>query len=184
MDQEARPRFRKVSIYNSPDKRLSFWYPPEWGLEESLFPHCCVTLQPDPRDPATTMTIEVQDIKAPLAEQERELVSQGVREGLSQLDECQIQHMEELEGVGDWALEWICTFAYDGQRRKRRARLFFSDHYQYSIMFQGATEERFDYWRGMFEWVMLTVRTTSFSLAQYAERQERKQAAQEEKPME
>ena len=42
--------------------------------------------------------------------------------------------------------------------------MFFSDRYQYAIVLQGSSEERYAYWQGMFEWTMLTVSTAPFSI--------------------
>ena len=164
-----RPRFTSATPYNTEDRILSFWYATEWQIEDSASPHRCVTLHPDPADPATVMTMTVQDIQAPVSEEERSLVVEGIEEGLNQLENCVVERMVDLEGVGDWGIEWICTFSFSGQRRRRRARLFFRGRYQYSVMFQGSTEERFDYWKGMFEWTMLTVSTASFSLREWVE---------------
>ena len=164
-----RPKFRRVSIYNSHDRRLSFWYNSDWQIVESAAPSTCVTLLPEPADPATVMTLTIQDVESPVAIAERDYIVEGIEEGLSQLENCVIERMIDLKDVGDWGLEWVCTFSFSGQRRRRRARLFFSDHYQSSVMFQGSSEERFEYWRGMFEFTMLTVSTAGFDLVGWAE---------------
>jgi hypothetical protein len=87
-----------------------------------------------------------------------------VREGLQQLEGCAIEALTELREEGRWGVEWRCTFLADGQRCRRRARLFFSDRYQYAVVLQGSNEERYAYWQGMFEWTMLTVGTAPFRL--------------------
>jgi hypothetical protein len=164
-----RPRFTSVTPYNTPDRRLSFWYASEWQLDEATSPHTCITLTPDPADPATVMTMTVQDMGDTVTVDDRSIIVEGVEDGLGQLDLVEIERMSDLDKMGDWGLEWVCTFVFDGQRRKRRARLFFRDRLQYSVMFQGSTEERFDYWKGMFEWTMLTASTAGFSLREWAE---------------
>lgn len=168
-ERPQRPRFKRVSIYNSPDKLLSFWYPPEWELVEKEIPHRSVTLYPSPADKATLVTIQVRDLKAPLQPEEHSVIMEGIKEGLQKLDDCVVEKFSELDDKsGSWGVEWICEFSYDGHRRRRRSRIFYSDHYQYSVMFQGSTLERFRYWQGMFEFVMLTVGSSGFSLVEWA----------------
>ena len=166
------PRFTSVRLYNSPDGLLSFWYPPEWQMEVCEEPTRTVTLTPDPADPATSLVIELHDLEAPLLRRERRLILEGVKEGLAQLDDCVIERLEALDQTGRWGVEWECTFQVGDERRKRRARLYFSDRYQYAITCQGSTEERYTYWQGMLEWVLLTVATSAFNLLEQAGSQE------------
>jgi len=164
-----RPRFTSASLYNSPDGLLSFWYATEWQLQESDSPCRSIVLTPDPQDPATNITIEVHDLQTSLLRRERRLILEGVKAGLAQLEDCRIIRLEELDQSGRWGLEWECTFISAGQRRRRRARLYFSDHYQYSVTLQGSTEERYAYWQGMFEFTLLTVGTANFSVLGFAQ---------------
>lgn len=162
-----RPRFTGASLYNSPNGMLSFWYATEWRLETADTPCQTVTLTPDHRDPATNITITINDIEKTLSRGERNFIRDGIKAGLAQLEDCHLERLDPLDEQGRWGLEWECTFAFDGQRRRRRARLFFSDHYQYAVTLQGATEERYAYWQGMFEFTLLTVNTASFNAFGY-----------------
>ena len=172
--QTDRPRFTGVSLYNHAQGHLSFWYPPEWHLQEDEAPHLTVTLLPDPQDLATHLTIEVKDLQAPLAEEERSIIEAGVKEGLAQFGDSVIDSWRELdeEEVGEWGLEWICRFTDSDQRRKRRARLFFSSRYLYSVICQGASEAHYSYWQGMFEFVMLTVGAKQFAASDWLQAQD------------
>jgi len=160
-----RPRFTSVKLYKHPSINLSFWYPPEWRLLEAEEPDPAVSLYPEPAEEATFVSITVQDMGEPLAEEESALLAEGVREGLENLEACQIERLETLEDAGDWCQEWVCTFLQDGTTRRRRARLFCEGQYLYSVVLQGATEERYEYWRGMMEWVMLTVLNSATDLS-------------------
>ena len=162
---DERPRFRSVSLYNDPSGLLSFWYAPEWQLQVASSPLPSLTLVPDPRDPVTHIAIAVQDLGEPLAPRERPAILRGVREGLAQLPGCRTESLVELDQGGPWGVEWVCTFSAGKGRCRRRARLFFSDRYQYSVVCQGSTEERYAYWQGMFEFTLLTVATASSSAA-------------------
>ena len=159
------PRFTSVKLYKHASKHLTFWYPPEWGLLEADDPHPAVSLYPEPPEEATFVSIAMQDMGQPIVEEERALLAEGVQEGLESLDTCEVQRLETLEDAGDWCQEWVCTFVQDGTTRKRRARLFCEGQHLYSIVLQGATEERYEYWRRMMEWLMLTVLDTSEELA-------------------
>ena len=172
--QTERPRFTSISLYNHAQGYLSFWYPPEWRLQELDTPHPTITLQPNPIAAATNITIEVKDLQAPLAEDERGLIEEGIKAGLNQLDDIEIESWRVLdpETSPEWGLEWICYFNDQGQRRKRRARVFVSDRYLYSIICQGATEADYAYWQGMFEFVLLTVGVNQFSVADWSEQQD------------
>ena len=170
----SKPRFTAVQIYNHPGGHLSFWHPPEWQLQEGSIspllesgmdtPQPAVSLYPDPSDDATFISISLQDIGEPLEAEESSLLAEGIQEGLEQLEECVIERLETLADIGSWCQEWVCTFVQDGITRRRRARLFCEGRYLYSVVVQGSTEERYEYWRGMLEWVMLTIleRPTEF----------------------
>lgn len=166
-----KPRFTAVKVYNHPSGHLSFWHPPEWDLQASDSPHPAASLYPDPTDPATFVSITVQDMGQPLAPEERAPLAEGVQEGLEQLDGCVIESLQNLPGVGDWGQEWLCTFVQDGVRRRRRARLFCGGRFLYSVVIQGATEERYAHWQGMLEWVMLTVGMSQFSVQDWMQQQ-------------
>ncbi|MDE0461038.1 MAG: hypothetical protein OXH93_01435, partial [Caldilineaceae bacterium] len=115
-------------------------------------------------DEATFISITVQDMGQPLAAEESSLLAEGIEEGLNQLDQCVVERLDALDDVGDWCREWVCTFVQDGTTRRRRARLICAAQYLYSVVVQGATTERYEYWRGMMEWVMLTVSNTTVDL--------------------
>ncbi|MEZ4863747.1 MAG: hypothetical protein R3C14_20665 [Caldilineaceae bacterium] len=190
-----RPRFTSISLYNHAQGHLSFWYPTEWQVTESAAPHVTVTLLPDPTDPATNMTIEVKNFPGPILLDDRPAIVEGVKAGLAQLAECVLERWRELGGegrvargeqktgdrrletgdwkleTGDWGLEWLCTFVDGGERRKRRARLFFTRRHLYSVICQGRTEAHYGYWQGMFEYVLLTVGVNQFSPLAWAAQQ-------------
>ena len=165
----TRPRFTGVSLYNHPGGHLSFWYPKGWALQVSDSPHLAVSLLPNPTDPTSNVTVEIKDLQEPLAAEERELIVSGIREGLAQLQDCDVESWRELGAgdVGAWGIEWICTFTDSGQRRKRRARLFASNRFLYSVLCQGTTPAHYVYWQGMFEFVLLTVGANRFSMADW-----------------
>lgn len=174
-----RPRFTSISIYNHARGHLSFWYPTEWQLHETDSPHVSVTLLPDPTDPATHITIEVKDFPGPIAAADHEVIIEGVQEGLAQLTDSTLERWRELgrteaeeQATGDWGLEWMCTFVDQGQRCKRRARLFFTRRHLYSVICQGSTEEVYGYWQGMLEYVLLTVGANQFSPVAWAAQQD------------
>ena len=169
----ARPRFTDVKLYSHSRGHLTFWYPPQWHLQEVETPHLMVTLLPNQQDVATHLTIEVKDIQAPLAEDERPIIADGIREGLTQFDDLVVDSWRELgqDEVGHWGLEWVCRFSDDNEQRKRRARLFFSERNLYSIICQGKTESHYQHWQGMFEFVLLTVGVKQFSASSWLQAQ-------------
>lgn len=167
--RRARPVFTSASIYNHPSGLLSFWYASDWRVHVGDGPLPAVTLTPDPADPATYLAITVTDVGAPLTFKDRAPILEGVREGLQQLDGCLIESLKELNMEGRWGVEWRCTFPAGDARCRRRARLFFSGRYQYAVVLEGSSEERYAYWQGMFEWTMLTVATAPFHLQSWTQ---------------
>ena len=90
-ERRARPRFTSVKTYKHAAGHPTFWYPPEWQLQETDTPHPAVSLYPDPSDEATFISITVQDMGQPLAAEESSLLAEGIEEGLNQLEECVVE---------------------------------------------------------------------------------------------
>lgn len=178
-----RPRFTSISVYNHAQGHLSFWYPTEWQVLESAAPHTTVTLLPDAAAPATHITIEVQEFPGPVTAVDQPTIAEGIKAGLAQLVDCVLEQWRELDcaGAGElgdgkissgtWGLEWVCTFIDAGERRKRRARLLFTNHHLYSIICQGGSEDQYAYWQSMFAYVLLTVGVNRFSTVEWAAQQ-------------
>jgi len=156
-------------VYNDPSGHLSFWYASEWQIIRLDVPLPVLTIIPDPVDPLTQISIMVKDVGSVISAADHAAVVEGVQEGLAQLDGCVVDYLRELNEGERWGVEWMCSFMHNGQRYRRRARLFFSDQYQYSVVLQGSTEERYAYWQGMFEFTMLTVGTAPFNLKQWTQ---------------
>lgn len=176
--QGPRPRFKGVKLYSHDRGVLTFWHPKEWHLEEVDPPAIGVTLWPQPADPLTHLVVEAKDLEKPLADGEAELLETGIREGLRGLDDCTLESWRELseEEPGEWGVEWQCAFSLMKARRVRQARMFVQDRYLYTVTFQGSSQERFRYWLGMFEFVMLTVATAHFHLEDRTETEGVKEA--------
>ncbi len=169
----VRPRFRSLSLYNDTHGRLSFWYPADWHMDEQTEPQARVTLWPQALEPLTHIHIELQDLGRPVEASEYPLLCDGVREGLALLPDCTVRAWGALadEGNREWGLQWHCTFRLDETTCVRTARMFVYHQFLYTITFQGMSQARFDYWKDMFEYIMLTVGPQHFSgfdwIAQY-----------------
>lgn len=165
-----RPRFRGITLYNHAEGMLSFWYPTNWHREEMGLPGVGVTLWPNSDDPLTHILINVKDLEEPLAKGEAEILENGIREGLSNLEDCHMQFWQPLteDDPGDWGVEWGCTFHLHDAMCVRQARMFVSGRYLYTVTFQGSSHAHFEFWKDMFEFVMLTVATAQFSVPDWA----------------
>lgn len=163
------PRFRRVSLYNHAAGHLSFWHPSDWHLETADADRVAVTLWPDPRDPLTHILIEAADLGAPLEEGEGAALEEGVRMGLERLASCAVRTWRALEAdePGEWGVEWHCTFRLNRTECARTARMYSVGRHLYTITFQGSSPARFRHWKGMFEFVMLTVAAVPFSLSDW-----------------
>ena len=165
-DDCPRPRFKRVSLYNDKLGKLSFWRPTEWHLEEESEPTPAATLWPKPEDSLTMIRVEVRDLLKPLADGEERILLDGIRDGLVALDDCQVLTWRQLEDseIGDWGVEYQCRLRLDDSMCERQARMFICGQDFYTVTFQGSTQMQFEYWKGMFEFVMLTVAADNFSV--------------------
>ncbi len=168
--QALRPRFRGVKLYNHAEGILSFWHPMDWHIQESEVPGIGVTLWPNPEDPLTHILVDVKDLQDPLSKGEPEILESGIREGLSELEDCLVQSWRPLtpDEASDWGVEWHCTFQLHDALCVRQARMFAEGKYLYAITFQGSSPGNFEFWKGMFEFVMLTVVASHFSVPDWA----------------
>lgn len=165
-----RPRFRGVKLYNHAEGILSFWYPVDWHIQEAAEPEIGVTLWPSPEDPLTHILVDVKDLQDPLSEGEPEILEEGIREGLSELEDCVLESWRSLthEEAGEWGVEWHCTFQLHDALCVRQARMFAQGRLLYAVTFQGSSPGHFEFWKGMFEFIMLTVATSHFSVPDWA----------------
>ena len=168
--QALRPRFRGVKLYNHAEGILSFWHPMDWHVQESEEPEIGVTLWPSPEDPLTHILVDVKDLQDPLSDGEPEILEEGIREGLSELEDCVVQSWRSLtqEESSDWGVEWHCTFQLHDALCVRQARMFAQGKFLYAVTFQGSSPGNFDFWKSMFEFIMLTVATSHFSVPDWA----------------
>ena len=65
---------------------------------------------------------------------------------------------------GYWGVEYLCRLRLDDSLCERQARMFICGQDFYTVTFQGSSHTQFEYWKGMFEFVMLTVAAVNFSV--------------------
>jgi hypothetical protein len=166
-----RPRFTGAHLYNDPDKLFSFWYPHTWHLKQPTGQRNAVILSPHPDSLATSFSVEVRDLGIEVTPDDLPVLREAVEEGLQQLGEFQIETFEEYNQSERFGFELRYTFRLNDDWRKRRALIYYRDHYQYSLIAQGETVEQFDYWTPMFAYMLLTCTAGGFELRAWAEEQ-------------
>lgn len=169
MTDTPRPRFTGARLYNDPDKLFSFWYPHTWHVTQPQ--RNSVIVAPHPDSIATSFSVEVRDLGMAVTPDDLPLLREAVEAGLAQLGEYRVESFEEYREGERFGFELRYTFRFESDWRKRRALLYYRDHYQYSLISQGATVEQFDYWLPMFAYMMLTCTAGGFDLRAWAEEQ-------------
>jgi len=93
------------------------------------------------------------------------LLKEGIEAGLQQLGQYQLERQNEFQEQNRFGFEMVYTFPFERITRKRRSLLYYREQWQYSLICQGATEKEYDYWLPMFEFMMLTFKSSSFDLS-------------------
>ncbi|MBZ0302927.1 MAG: hypothetical protein K8J31_24490 [Anaerolineae bacterium] len=173
MTDTPRPRFTGARLYNDPDRLFSFWYPHTWHQMQPEGQRNTVLVAPQADHLATSFSVEVRDLGMPVTQEDLPLLREAVEEGLVQLGDYQMEAFGTFDEPGRFGFELRYTFRFEDTWRKRRALLYYRDHYQYSLIAQGATIEDFDTWQPMFSYMMLTCNAGGFDLRAWAEGQQR-----------
>lgn len=165
MAEPRGPVFTGVKIYNDPQHLFSFWYPHDWSLRPLDDDLHGVVVSPYPENISTSFSVAVRDLQTGVTARDLPILKAGVEEGLEQLGDYRLEQMNEFTERQRFGFELIYTFPFGEARRKRRSLIYYRDHWQYSLMCQGATEEEYDYWLSMFEFMMLTCKSGPFDVA-------------------
>ena len=160
MKSTDRPAFQGLTVYRHLRHRFSLLYPEGWGRAE--VPRSAgggVVFSPDGEDRQTSVLVQSRKLPSAVRAEDLDALRGGLLEGIQQLPEAHVQQ-ETAEAVGKLlTAEAQHTYrdAKSGVVRKRWVRLLCQGNVQVSVVCQGSTKERFDYWSPMFNTVMRTV---------------------------
>lgn len=158
------PSFTGATLYNDPDHLYSFWYPTDWYYMELNATTHHVAVSPNPSSLSTSFSIEIHDLVTPSDPNDMDVLREGILEGLNQLDNCHLIAEKAFREEHRFGHELLYTFTFGKETRKRRSILYCCNHWQYSLICQGATEHDFDYWLPMWNFIIATSSATSFDL--------------------
>ncbi len=117
---------------------------------------------PDPAEPDSFLLIQSRRLRTTIQPDDLDELREGMRDGLESLPGAEVESLEG-ETVGDLiTLEAHHTFREGDAVRRRWTRLLYQGTVQLGLTAQGATEERFAYWRPMFNTIMRTVKFTDW----------------------
>ena len=148
MTERRPPCFTGVSTYLDPLGRFSFRYPTDWhrfaleGREGVMF-------APNPEDLQTAFTAWVTALEHGVVAEDLENLRHGVREGLAQLPDCQVEHESEVVLGNLIKFERVYAFRDGDATRKRKVWLVYADTWLIVLTWQGANPEAYDYWEAM-----------------------------------
>lgn len=147
--REGRPRFTGVTTYSDPQGRFEFKHPSDWfrtpldgGLDG-------VIVGPDLADQATHFAVAVTDLGVSVTADDLDLLRDGFDNGLSALADVAVVDSLERTYNDIVKVERTLTFSDQGETRKRRVWSMYADHWQFTVLFQGATVEEYHYWLPM-----------------------------------
>ena len=150
----GRPRFTGVTTFTDPLGRYEFRHPSDWfrtSLDGDLDG---VIVGPDRDDQATHFAVAVLDLGVGVTADDLPLLRAGFERGIAALPDVSVEAARDDTYNDIVKLERTLTFAdqtSDDQRevRKRRVWSMYADHWQFTVLFQGATVDEYAYWLPM-----------------------------------
>jgi hypothetical protein len=156
----GKPVFSGLAVYRHLGHRFSLLYPEGW--HQAKAPRTAgggVVFSPDPEDLHTSVLVQSRRLPSPVESADLPALRDGLLEGVGQLPETVIleQTSDAIGRLIDAEAKHTYRDAESGALRKRWIRLLCQGNVQISIVCQGSSEERYDYWLPMFNTIMRTV---------------------------
>ena len=160
MASTQRPAFRGLAVYRDLKNRFSLLYPEGWS--QSAAPRAAgggAILSPDPEDRHSYVLVQGRKLPSSVTKDDLDALRDGLLDGITQLPGAAIQ--EQKADVVNKLLDAEAKHTYQdaetGEIRQRWVRLLCQGAVQISLVCQGSSEERFEYWLPMFNSIMRTV---------------------------
>jgi hypothetical protein len=152
-------RARYTGMHKHVDKEggYALWVPSDWRKIPMSGGHHGVIFTPHHDRFDTSFAAEKHTLPFKVSEEDIEILREGFQAGLASLPEVEIESQKETLTKTFKIFEARLTFEEDGMRRKRWVRTAYWGEGQLTLIAQGANEEEFAYYEGMFYNTMMTV---------------------------
>jgi hypothetical protein len=157
---EDRPRYTSMHKYHDEVGGYAIWVPGNWYRIPMAEGHHGVIFAPDPNDINTSFLAEKTTLPFKVSQKDFAILRKGFQAGLESLEDAVIESQDEDLTSTLKILSGHVTFTEDGVRRKRWVRTAYWGEGQLTLIAQGATEEAYAYYEGMFYNAMMTVEIT------------------------
>jgi hypothetical protein len=153
-----RPAFRGLSVHRDLRHKFSLLYPQGWTpVELPKHEGGGTVFYPDPADGHTSLLVRGARLRRKVRPDDIDTLREGMVEGLHQLSGVEVESAD-ARSVGNLIdLQSRHTYRGGDAVRKRWLRLLYQGTVQITLIAQGASPERFDYWLPMFTSAMHTV---------------------------
>jgi len=154
--RSGRPHFTGVTTFTDSLGRYEFRHPSDWfrtTLEGGLDG---VMVGPEPAETETHFAVAVSDLQVGVTADDLAVLRDGFDDGLAALPDLAVESSSDDLYNDIVKLERTLTFGEDGVARKRRVWSLYADHWQFTVVYQGATVEEFHYWLPMGNYCFMT----------------------------
>jgi hypothetical protein len=145
MAQRQPPRFTGVDTYQDRLGRFSIRYPTDW-LKSDLLGRDGTMVFPNSEDRHTSLSMWVDSLEVAVVAEDLEELKVGVCEGLAN---SRVEEASEVVLGNLIKFERVFTFRENGATRKRKMWLLYVDRWLIVVLWQGSSEEEYDYWLAM-----------------------------------
>ena len=154
---EDRPRYTGMHKYVDKEAGFALWLPKGWREIPMNEDHHGVIFTPHEGRMDTSFAAEKRTLPFKVSEEDLDVLREGFENGLQSLPDVEIESRNERITKTLKVFEARFTFVEDGVRRKRWLRTVYWGEGQLVLIAQGATEEEFERYEGMFYNTMMTV---------------------------
>jgi hypothetical protein len=148
-ERTGRPRFTGVSSFTDPHGRYEFRHPSDWFRADLEGEADGVMVGPDREAQATHFAIAITDLGVDVVAGDLEVLRAGFDDGLAGLADLVLESVQDNTYNNIVKLERTFTFRDGGATRKRRVWSLYATHWQFTVVYQGASVEEFHYWLPM-----------------------------------
>jgi len=148
-ERTGRPRFTGVATYTDRLGRYEFRHPSSWFRAELDGDREGVIVGPDRDDEATHFAVAVTDLGVAVTADDLAVLREGFDHGIAELADVSIENSRDDLYNDIVKLERTLTFSDEGETHKRRVWSMYADHWQFTVVYQGASVEEFAYWLPM-----------------------------------